>query len=47
MKSNIKSKDYQNFLDDLKGYYRKMSKKEEENIPVGTRIRQIPPDAGC
>ena len=41
MKSNIKSKDYQNFLDDLKGYYQENEQKEEENIPVGTRIRQI------
>jgi transcriptional regulator with XRE-family HTH domain len=41
MKSNIKSNDYQNFLDDLKGYYQENEQKEEENIPVGTRIRQI------
>lgn len=40
MKSNVKSKDYQDFLDDLKGYYEKHDQKEE-NIPVGTRIRKI------
>ncbi len=40
MKSNVKSKDYQDFLDDLKNYYDKHDK-EEENLSVGTRIQKI------
>lgn len=40
MKSNVKSKDYQDFLDDLKGYYDTQNKKEE-HLAVGTRIQKI------
>jgi transcriptional regulator with XRE-family HTH domain len=40
MKSNVQSTDYQNYLDDLKGYYGGQEQHEERR-PVGERVRSL------
>ena len=40
MKSNVKSEEYNDFLNELSGYYPDPSK-QEEKVPVGERLRKI------
>ena len=40
MRSHVKSEDYQNFLDDLNGYYQEQEKGEEKKF-IGERLKSI------